>query len=393
MDKQTKGLISLGFFTSLSGGVLRWKKMGTLGRELQLYRKLGALGLDVHVFSVDRQKDLLWTADDADCLGLKVHGLYPNWLPFNRALLVCLMPLLLLSKYFVGRQMDVLKTNQGHSGMHVMLAAVLWRKPYISRSGYVLSEQLGNRSDISHKDRLLAVLERVVMRRAICCFVPTPYHVEWCREHVQCRQLELMPNNVDASVFRPEAAARRENYVLAVGRVVAMKRYDILSQACAKAGISLKIAGDGPDCDRVTKIAESSGCQLEMLGRVPNAELPSLMAGAAIYVICSEYEGHPKSLVEAMACGCACIGTDSPGIRNQIRDGENGILAVGTESGLAAAIRRIIDDDDLTKRIRTGARQYALENFSLEALADKEAKILARLCAKRKGLKDRYAQS
>ena len=161
-----------------------------------------------------------------------------------------------------------------------------------------------------------------------------------------------------------------------------LKRYDILSQACAKAGIVLKIAGDGPDCERVTKVAAESGCRLEMLGRVPNASLPALMAGAAIYVICSEYEGHPKSLVEAMACGCACIGTDSPGIRNQIRDGENGILAEGTVAGLANAIKRIVSVDVLATKIRAGARQYALENFSLEVLADREAKILAEMSAK-----------
>lgn len=361
---------------------MRWKKMGTLARELQLYRELAALGLDVHVFSVDRSKDLRWTAEEPSCLGLKIHGLYPDWLPYNRALLVLLMPLLLLSKYFVGRQMDILKTNQGHSGIHVLLAAVLWHRPYVSRSGYVLSEQLENRKDKSRKDRLLAVLERIVMRRAVCCFVPTQYHVDWCREHICCQRLELMPNNVDANIFNPTAASEHGDYVLAVGRVVAMKRYDVLAQACAKVGISLKIAGDGPDSERVAKVAAESGCRLEQLGRVPNDALPALMAAASIYVICSEYEGHPKSLVEAMACGCACIGTDSPGIRNQIRDGENGILAAGTEEGLVAAIRRIMDDDDLTKRIRAGARQYALENFSLEALASKEASVMKELTMK-----------
>ena len=385
MFKRTKCVMSLGFFTSLSGGVLRWKKMGTLGRELQLYRKFASRGLNVHVFSGDRPKDLRWTEDAPACSGLTVHGLYPDWLPYNRALLVLLIPLLLLCKYFVGRRMDVLKTNQGHSGVHVLLASMLWRRPYVSRSGYVLSEQLENRKDKSRKDRLLAVLERIVMRSAVCCFVPTLYHVEWCRKHMRCRRIELMPNNVDTDVFCPNAALQTGDYVFAVGRVVAMKRYDVLARACAKAGISLKIAGDGPDCEHVARVAKESGCRLEMLGRVPNAVLPPLMAGAAIYVICSEYEGHPKSLVEAMACGCACIGTDSPGIRNQIRDGENGILADGTVDGLAGAIRRIVNNDNLTKRIRAGARKYALENFSLEVLADKELKILAGLCAKTKG--------
>lgn len=387
MLDRTKGVIALGFFTSLSGGVLRWKQMGTIARELQLYRKLAACGMDVHVFSVDRSKDLRWTVDDSAVSGLKIHGLYPDWLPYNRVLLVLLMPFLLLGKYFVGRKMDVLKTNQGHSGIHVMLAAMLWRKPYISRSGYVLSEQLENRRDISCKDRLLAALERVVMCRAVCCFVPTPYHMDWCMEHLRCRRLELIPNNVDTKVFRPQAAPVRGDYVLAVGRMVGMKRYDILSQACAKAGIVLKIAGDGPDRERVVKVAAESGCRLEMLGRVPNPALPPLMAGAAIYVICSEYEGHPKSLVEAMACGCACIGTDSPGIRNQIRDGENGILAEGTSDNICEAIRRILDDDVLAGKIRLGARQYALENFSLEALANKEAGILKELVEKREAVR------
>lgn len=379
-SKDTKRRLALGFFTSLSGGILSWKKIGTIGRELQLYRKLATLGLDVHVFTIEREKDISWCKDNGESNHLAIHALYPNWLPYSRWLLVILMPLLLVRMYFVGRNMDVLKTNQGHSGIHVMLASWLWHRPYISRSGYILSEQLGNRGrKPSFKDRVLSCLERVTMRHAIACFVPTPNLVDWCKKNIGCRRLELMPNNVDTELFCPSIAVARGCYVIAVGRVVPFKRYDVLVRACARTGVALKIVGDGPDCDRVIRIASELGCRLEMLGRISNNALPSLLANAAVYVICSEYEGHPKSLVEAMACGCACIGTDNPGIRNQIRDGENGILAEGTVAGLADAITRIVSADTLAAKIRAGARQYALENFSLDALARKEASILSDL--------------
>ena len=378
----------LALFTSIGFGLQVWDKIGTFSREVALYKALARLGWEIHVFTYERHKDISYLLRSQSVTPFKVHTLIPDFFPRSaKVFLLPFLPFMLLRYIGVGRNISIIKTNQGHAAIHALLFAILCRTPLVARSGYILSEQLQNRTDRPVKDIARAWLERITMQYASVCFVPTSYLLKWCQSNIRCRRLELMPNNVDTDIFHPKAASEHGDYVLAVGRVVGMKRYDILSKACAKAGIALKIAGDGPDCERVLKVATESGCRLEMLGRVPNTALPPLMAGAAIYVICSEYEGHPKSLVEAMACGCACIGTDSPGIRNQICDGENGLLAEGTEDGLAGAIRRIVDNDDLMKRIRAGARKYALENFSLEVLAEKESKILAGLCEKTEGKK------
>src|SRR3546814_18364330 len=75
-----------------------------------------------------------------------------------------------------------------------------------------------------------------------------------------------------------------------------------------------------------------------------------------IFVLPSSYEGHPKTLLEAMACGAAVIGTDVPGIREVIEDGRTGLLCAPTAAALRDAIERLLSDEPLRRRLGGHAR-------------------------------------
>lgn len=364
--------MKLGFFTSFNCGISLWGRLGTFRREMALYRRLANMGVEVHVFTLERARDVARYLDGEADKGLRVHALYPGWLPYNRMFALLLLPFLLMAATGVGRGMDVLKTNQGHAGIHVWLAATLWRKPYIARSGYVLSEQVTRRKDRAPlKDYVMCLLERFTMSRAAMCFLPSSALIAWCGEHMRCRQMRLLPNCVDTQLFAPTEDVTGD-YVLSVSRIVAMKRHDLLLRACARAGMKLVVVGDGPAAEGLRKLAAEIGGELELPGRVANERLPEFYRNAKIFVLCSEYEGNPKSLIEAMSCGCACIGTRSPGIENQMVDGRNGLLVEGDVEALATAIKRISGDNGLAVKLRAGAREYAEENFALESLAKRE---------------------
>jgi glycosyltransferase involved in cell wall biosynthesis len=73
------------------------------------------------------------------------------------------------------------------------------------------------------------------------------------------------------------------------------------------------------------------------------------------------------SLREAIASGCAIVGSDTPPVREFITDGENGLLVPFADpDALAGALLRLLEDDVLNRRLRANARRYAEANLDLD---------------------------
>jgi glycosyltransferase involved in cell wall biosynthesis len=90
-----------------------------------------------------------------------------------------------------------------------------------------------------------------------------------------------------------------------------------------------------------------------LLPRMDQKALGGLFRGGMVAVSPSEHDGSPNSLLEAMACGCFPIAGDIESIREWITDGENGLLVDPADpEGLAAAILRALEDDELRAKAR-----------------------------------------
>jgi glycosyltransferase involved in cell wall biosynthesis len=93
--------------------------------------------------------------------------------------------------------------------------------------------------------------------------------------------------------------------------------------------------------------------------------MPSVLAGAHIVCLPSYREGLPKVLVEAAACGRPLVTTDTPGCRDICRHEENGLLVKARDpNSLAAALRILIEDGALRRRLGARARQIVEADFS-----------------------------
>ena len=68
------------------------------------------------------------------------------------------------------------------------------------------------------------------------------------------------------------------------------------------------------------------GGRIHWLGRINNEELPTYINSARAFVLCSLIEGHPRVMIEAMACGMPIIGTNVPGISNVLQHEVTGYL-------------------------------------------------------------------
>lgn len=180
---------------------------------------------------------------------------------------------------------------------------------------------------------------------------------------------EVIPNAVDLSEFgRPRPAADPAGpYVLAAGRLVAQKGFDVLLEGYARArpalrGHRLVIAGDGPERATLERLADRLGAapHVAFAGSVGRPRIAELMRGAAAFAFPSRREAFGIALLEAMAAGTPAVAARVGGIPEFARDGENALLVPPDDADrLGAALVRLVTDPALRKRLSDGGRAQA----------------------------------
>jgi phosphatidylinositol alpha-1,6-mannosyltransferase len=196
--------------------------------------------------------------------------------------------------------------------------------------------------------------------------------------------VRTVPLGTDPDHFRPgldrSAVQRRyglENgrWLMTVARVVSHKGIDTVLKVLAILGdefpdLRYAVVGGGPNLGEYQMLAKRLGVdqRVRFLSGVPDSDLPGCYNSAEIYMGVSRpvelmIEGFGISLSEASACGLPVIGGRSGGIPDAVRDGETGLLvdAASTEA-VAAAVRLLLRDRDLARRLGEGGRA-AVESF------------------------------
>lgn len=117
---------------------------------------------------------------------------------------------------------------------------------------------------------------------------------------------------------------------------------------------------------------------VELLGF--RKDVARLFANSNLVVLPSYREGLPKVLIEAAACGRAVVTTDVPGCRDAIVPGETGLLVpVRDAAALAAAIRKLLEDPELRKRMGRAGRALAEREFDIKDIVDAHLAVYRQL--------------
>jgi len=179
-------------------------------------------------------------------------------------------------------------------------------------------------------------------------------------------RVDIIPNPVPVPQVGEVSPDRRVKRpcVMGMGRLAPEKRFDLLIDAFAAAternpGWSLVLLGDGPSRPGLESRIKELGIigSVRLLGCVQRSE--DLLSQADLFVLCSDYEGFPNALCEAMACGVPVIATDCPsGPREIIRDGVDGVLVPPSDAAaLSEAMARFMSDAGERARMGTRGRE------------------------------------
>lgn len=161
-----------------------------------------------------------------------------------------------------------------------------------------------------------------------------------------------------------------EPIVLAVGRHVAQKGFDLLLQAwvaVAKAmpQARLRIVGDGPMKDSHERLAETLDIADSVEWLAPTRQIEKLYREAAVFVLPSRYEGMPLALLEAQALGVPAVAFDCPTGPSEIVTPDTGrLVAQGDVAALASAIVELLATPGLRERMARAAIDRSRQVFS-----------------------------
>jgi glycosyltransferase involved in cell wall biosynthesis len=222
-------------------------------------------------------------------------------------------------------------------------------------------------------------------------FLPAAYHgthivavSESTREDLLARGvraavIDVVPNGVDIARFRPAAGIGPgpSPRLVYLGRLKRYKRIDLLLRAASILrrewpDLEVEIIGRGDHLPELRRLSEELGLgqALRFTGFVGEEEKVDRLRRAHVVVYPSPKEGWGIAAVEASGCGVPVVASDSPGLREAVRHGETGLLVPhGDVEAMAAALRRLLRDEPLRRRLGAGGAAWAAR-FSWDAAAD-----------------------
>lgn len=201
------------------------------------------------------------------------------------------------------------------------------------------------------------------------------------------RRIVVTPNGVDCERFRPgddpEAAKADlglppEALVVGiVGRLVALKRHELLFEALERLGgthpkLHLLVVGDGgADREVLIRAMESHPQAGRLRWTRHRDDLESCYPAMDLLAAPSEVEGLSNAVLEAMACGVPVLAHSACGNAEVIRDGKDGFLAeIRDGASLAALLSDLLGDPERLRKTGQSARLAVQERFSMEAMVE-----------------------
>ena len=203
---------------------------------------------------------------------------------------------------------------------------------------------------------------------------------------VAADRIRVIHPGIDCGSYTPASGLDRAlpPTFLYVGRLKRYKGVEVALRALALARrerpeLSLDIAGSGDDAPRLTRLAEELGlaAAVRFHGFVSEARKRDLFRSAWANLFPSPKEGWGLTVIEAAACGTPSLASNSPGLRDSVRDGVTGYLVPhGDAPALAARLLELAGAPALVARLGQAARAHACAWSWDDAAAATEAHLV-----------------
>ena len=195
------------------------------------------------------------------------------------------------------------------------------------------------------------------------------------RHAIPRERIRLVPNYVVSDVPLAGLEGREPATILYAGQLVARKRVQLIVEAVAMLAeigqrpARLSIIGDGSERAHLRDLARELGVDATFEARLPHRELLDRMARCTIYVQASALEGHPKTVLEAMATGAPVVVTDAPGLGGLVDHGITGLCFPADAGAIARGLVGLLDDPQWREAIGEAGAAAVRATYGLDRIS------------------------
>lgn len=359
----------LALFLTRHISLSRWQELGILDREAKYYTHLAQTLRHLYIVTPGNRSDKKFASYFSVNTTILTR---PGWMP--RTLYTFFAPIIhrrvLLS-------VDIAKTNQMDGSWTAVITKKFFNTALVIRCGYEWLQTLEKSRKVPWKRWIAWCVERFAYRNAdrIILTSEEAKHFVIDRFTVPAQKISIIPNFVDTDLFKSLPIQKEPRRIIAIGRLEPEKNILALVEALKGLDASLVLIGTGSLRSTIKSRASLIGVHVEFMGVLPQSRIVEELNKSSIYILPSLYEGNPKTLLEAMACGICCIGVDVPGINTLITNNETGLLCGTGHITIAAALKQALENESLRLRLGAAAREKVVRYYGLPVILQDELSV------------------
>ena len=353
-----------------------WEKNGTLNRELKIFKEI-AKSENIKFKFISYDKGFVLNSPDLQQY-IEIISIYKNLKYFNNKYLRFIYSFFIPFKIKEEvEKSDLIFQNQLDGSWISMITKKLTKKPLMIRTGYDAYQFSIN----ENKNKLFIYFYRALTKLSL------KYSDLYTVTSLSDKNfLENSFKNAKVKITRNWTGLTKEitenkrysNKILCVGRLVEQKNYIFLINSLSKyeKSISIDIVGEGPEKNKIKNLSKDKNVEVNFLGKINHDNLSEIYQKYKLYAIPSNFEGNPKTLLEAMGNGCIVLASNIENHSEIIDNSINGFLFDLTEKDFIKTLDKFyslnnLEVIDIQKNAyETIGLKYSFQNIKKEMIKD-----------------------
>ena len=308
-----------------------WEKNGTLNRELKIFKEI-AKSENIKFKFISYDKGFVLNSPDLQQY-IEIISIYKNLKYFDNKYLRFIYSFFIPFKIKEEvEKSDLIFQNQLDGSWISMITKKLTKKPLMIRTGYDAYQFSINENKNKLFIYFYKALTKLSLKYSDLYTVTSLSDKNFLENSFKNAKVKITRNWTGLTKENTENK-RYSNKILCVGRLVEQKNYIFLINSLSKyeKSISIDIVGEGPEKNKIKNLSKDKNVEVNFLGKINHDNLSEIYQKYKLYAIPSNFEGNPKTLLEAMGNGCIVLASNIENHSEIIDNSINGFLFDLTE--------------------------------------------------------------
>lgn len=263
---------------------------------------------------------------------------------------------------------DLIHQHQLLGSWITIFLKYLLKKPLLIRTGYDAYLFSIKEKDSFVKQTFYKFLTKISLKRADLFTVTSYSDKNFIKNNFKFNQLKVVPNWIENSKI--SSSKRKGGNILMIGRLEKQKNYPLAFEFLSKISndYQLDIYGSGSEKEFLKNKALNNNLKINFLGNITYELLQEKYKEYEYFLSTSDFEGNPKTVLEAISNECVVFASNIPNHSEIISNGENGIL-FNNVNDLIEKFNSTVSNYELKNSIRKNC-QLSLKNNNIEHITE-----------------------